>query len=56
MINKLKAFEISTTQQILGGENDDTQTRIQEMARETALNRSKSASKIHNKVLQVLSA
>lgn len=50
MINKFKTFEIENASQVLGG-----QTTL-EMARETALNRTKSASKIHNKHVQVIMA
>lgn len=47
MINKFKVFEIECAQHILGGE-------VSEMQRETNLNRAKSASKLHNKMVQVI--
>lgn len=54
MINKLKTFKIEKAQLILGGQDSDTQTRIHEMIRETNLNRAKSASKLHNKMVQLI--
>lgn len=38
MINKFKTFEIKNVAEILGGQ-DDSQNKINEMARETAINR-----------------
>lgn len=47
MNTKFKAFEIKNAQHILGG-------TVSEMHRETNINRAKSASKIHNKLVQVM--
>ena len=46
----MKIIESRIANRILGGQ--ETKTKINEMHRETYINRAKSAKKIHNKILQ----
>ncbi|MEM6720115.1 MAG: hypothetical protein AAF611_12395 [Bacteroidota bacterium] len=50
MINKLQAFEINNTSQILGGED------VHEITAEVTVNKAKSTDKIHNKIIQYISS